>query len=119
MTAWRPATHEIDPVLEAIANAARATILPAVSINIPSPSTDGIRSQRLRDGRELRLKLSTRCPDQKQRGPRTVIVYALLGNAVVDNRIGYQVRGQAVLDVATRAFLDIDCQLEQVAPVMP
>ncbi|MGY4431005.1 hypothetical protein ACVWWO_003482 [Bradyrhizobium sp. F1.13.1] len=48
-----------------------------------------------------------------------MIVYALLGNAVVDNRIGYQVRGQAVLDVATRAFLDIDCQLEQVAPVMP
>ncbi|XIA63692.1 hypothetical protein ACFIOY_32285 [Bradyrhizobium sp. TZ2] len=105
--------------MEAVANAARATILPAVSINIPSPSTDGIHSQRLRDGRELRLKLSTRCLEQRQRGPCTVIVYALLGNAVVDNRIGYQVRGQAVLDVVTRAFLDVECQLEQVAPVMP
>ncbi|MFG3594397.1 hypothetical protein [Bradyrhizobium sp. RDI18] len=119
MAVWRPATHEIDPLLEAVANTARATILPTATINIPPPSADGICSQRLRDGRELRLKLSAHYLEQERRGPCTVLVYALQGNAVVDNRMGYRVTGQAVLDVATRAFLEVECQLEQVGPVMP
>lgn len=119
MTLWCPATHEIDPLLEAVANTARAAISPSASINIPPPSADGIWSQRLRDGREVRLKLSTPCFEQEQRGPCTVLVYALQGNAVVDNGMGYRVTGQAVLDGATRAFLDVKCQLEWVGPVTP
>lgn len=120
MTVWRPATHEIDPLLEAVASTARATILAtASSINAPAASVDGIRSQRLRDGRDLRLKLSTHCLEQEQRGPGTVVIYALRGNAVVDNRAGYRVTGQAVLDVATRAFLDVECRLEMTGPVVP
>ncbi|MCC8955309.1 hypothetical protein H8B02_18245 [Bradyrhizobium sp. Pear77] len=119
MTAWRPATHEIDPLLEAVADAARATILPTASIDMPPPSADGIRSQRLRDGRELRLKLSTHCLGQEQRGPRAVLVYALKGSVVVDNGTGYGVTGRAVLDVATRAFLDVSCQLKHVGAVTP
>ncbi|WOH63801.1 hypothetical protein [Bradyrhizobium sp. BWA-3-5] len=119
MTIWRPATHEIDPLLEAVANAARATILPSASINIPLPSADGIRSQRLRDGRELRLKLSTQYLERGQRGFCTVLVYALQGNAIVDNCMGYSVTGQALLDVASRAFLDVEFRLESVGPVMP
>ncbi|MGY3133986.1 hypothetical protein ACVWZM_004668 [Bradyrhizobium sp. USDA 4501] len=113
---WHPATREIDPLLEAVANTARATILPTAPINIPPPSADGIRSQRLRDGRELRLKLSTHPVEQEQRDPCAVLVYALKGNVVVDNT-GYRVTGQAVLDVATRAFLDVSCQLKRVGPV--
>ncbi|WP_426441386.1 hypothetical protein [Bradyrhizobium genosp. P] len=105
--------------MEAVTNTARATILPSASITIPPPSTDGIWSQRLRDGREVRLKLSAHCLEQEQRGPRAVLVYALQGNAVVDNGMGYRVTGQAVLDVATRAFLDVKCQLEWVGPVTP
>lgn len=119
MTAWRPAAREIDPLLEAVANTARATILPTAWINIPPPSADGIRSQRLRDGRELRLKLSTHCLGQEQRGPRAVLVYALKGNVIIDNSMGYGVTGRAILDVATRAFLDVSCQLKQVGHVTP
>ncbi|WP_128089730.1 hypothetical protein [Bradyrhizobium viridifuturi] len=63
------------------------------------------------------MKLSTNCLEEEQRGPFTVLVYALQGDAVVDSRIDYRVGGRAVLDVATRAFLDIECQLEQVDPV--
>ncbi|MCA6107942.1 hypothetical protein [Bradyrhizobium cenepequi] len=117
MTLWQPATHEIDPLLEAVANAARATILPTASINAPPPSGDGICSNRLRDGRQLRLQLSAQCLEQRQRGPCTVVVYAVQGNAVVDNRMGYQVTGRAVLDLATRAFLDVECRLESVGTV--
>ncbi|MGY0576278.1 hypothetical protein ACTGJ9_039115 [Bradyrhizobium sp. RDM12] len=105
--------------MEAVANTARATILPTAWINIPSPSADGIRSLRLRDGRELRLKVSTHCLKQEKRGARAVLVYAVQGHAVVDNRMGYRVTGQAVLDVATRAFLDLECQLERGGPVAP
>ncbi|MES5486691.1 hypothetical protein QMZ05_28395 [Bradyrhizobium sp. INPA03-11B] len=119
MTVWRPATHEIDPLVEAIANTARATILPTASINIPPQSADGIHSQRLRDGRELRLCLSTKYLEQGQRAFCTVLVYALHGNALVDSFMGYRVTGQAVLDVATRAFLDVECRLDPVGPVEP
>ncbi|WP_027584629.1 hypothetical protein [Bradyrhizobium sp. Ai1a-2] len=118
MSAWRPATREIDPLLEAVANATRASILPTAWINAAPLSADGIRSQRLRDGRELHLQLSTQYLEQKQRGPRTVVVYAVQGNAVVDNRLGYRVTGQAVLDAATRAFLDVECRLESVGAVV-
>lgn len=116
MTVWRPPTHEIDPLLEAVANATRATILPTASINAPPPSADGIRSQRLRDGRELRLVLSAQHVEQVQRGACLAVVYAVRGNAVVDG-MGYRVTGQAVLDTATRAFLDVDCRLESVGAV--
>lgn len=119
MTLWQPATHEIDPLLEAVANAARATILPTAPINVLPPAADGIRPNRLRDGRELRLQLSTQCLEQRQRGPRTVVVYAVQGHAVVDDCAGYRLTGQAVLDVATRAFLDVQCRLESVGPIMP
>ncbi|MGY3396413.1 hypothetical protein ACVWW6_009004 [Bradyrhizobium sp. USDA 3311] len=119
MTVWRPATHEIDPLLEAVANTARASILPAASINIPPPSADGVRSQRLRDGRELRLKLSSQYLEQGQRGSCTVLVYTLQGNAVVDDCMGYSVTAQAVLDVATRAFLNVECRLVPVGPAVP
>lgn len=119
MTVWQPATHEIDPLLEAVANAARATILPTASINVSPPTADGIRSSRLRDGRELRLQLSAQCREQRRRGPRAVVVYAVQGSAIVDDRAGYRVTGQAVLDLGTRAFLDIQCRLEPVDPVVP
>ncbi|WP_027522015.1 hypothetical protein [Bradyrhizobium sp. Ec3.3] len=118
MAVWRPATREIDPLEEAVANAARATILPTPTINVPRQSSDGIRTQLLRDGRELRLLLSTQYLKLQQRGPRAVVIYAVRGNAVVDKHIGYRVTGQAVLDVATRAFLDVECRLESAGSVM-
>ena len=116
MTVWRPASHEIDPVLEAVAAAARATILPVATIDTPPASADGIREVPLADGRRLRMVLSARELSQESRGGRAVIVYAVLGNAVID-RAGYSISGQAVVDVATRAFLDVDCRLESVGTV--
>ncbi|MGY4327229.1 hypothetical protein ACVWWG_001646 [Bradyrhizobium sp. LB7.2] len=71
-------------MIEAICNTARASILPIASINMPPPSADGIHSQRLRDGRELRLSLSCQYLERRQREFCTVLVYALHGNAVVD-----------------------------------
>lgn len=118
MTPWRPPTHEIDPLLEAVANAARATIAPTASINAPAPSSDGIREQRLGDGRLLRMQLSTQETQQERRGVTLAIVYALRGDAVVDG-MGYRITGQAALDVVTRAFLDVDCRLEPVGAVTP
>lgn len=119
MTVWRSATHEIDPLIEAICNTARASILPTASINIPPPSADGIHSQRLRDGRELRLSLSSQYLERRRREFGTVLVYALHGNAVVDRSRGYRVTGRAMLDVATRAFLDVECRLDAVGRPEP
>jgi hypothetical protein len=117
MTVWRPPTQEIDPLLEAVVSAARATILPTASIDTPPPSSEGVRAVRLRNGQELRLMLSAQHLEQKQSGVRQVVVYAVNGNAVVDNKNGYRITGQAILDTVTRAFLDVDCRIESVGTV--
>lgn len=116
MTVWQPATQEIDPVLEALQHAARATIAPSASIGTPAPSASGVREVQIFDGRVLRMQLSAQPTQQVQRGVNTAVVYAVSGNAVVD-RAGFRVVGQAVLDIATQAFLDVDCRLEPVGTV--
>lgn len=116
MNTWRPASHEPDPLLEAVNNAARATILPVAAINVPPPSSDGIRDLQLPDGRQLRIALTAHQMAQETHGVRAVVIYDIGGNALID-RIGYRVTGRAVVDIATRAFLDINCRLETVGSV--
>lgn len=116
ITVWQPAGDEIDPLQEAVLNAARATILPLAAINTPPLSSDGVRELKLADGRSLRLMLIAQQLSQETRDKRTVVVYGFTGNAVAD-RAGYRVSGQAVIDIVTRAFLDISCRLEPVGNV--
>jgi hypothetical protein len=116
MTTWRPASHEIDPLLEAVVNAARATILPVSAINSPAPLSNGVRDLVLADGRTLRLALKAHQVTQESRNDRPLVVYEIGGSAVVD-RSGYRVIGKATVDLATRAFFDVDCRLEPVGIV--
>lgn len=60
--------------------------------------------------------LSAQHMEQVQHGACQAVVYTVRGNAVVDG-MGYRITGQAVLDIATRAFLDVDCRLEPVGAV--
>lgn len=62
------------------------------------------------------MQLSMQELQQERRGVSQVIVYAVSGNAVVDG-MGYRISGRAALDIATRAFLDVDCRLESVGAV--
>ena len=113
---WRPAAKEIDPLQEAVLNAARATILPAAAINVPPPGSDGVRTVTLGDGRQLRVALTAKELSQQKRNDRPVVIYGFSGNAVAD-RSGYRVTGEAVIDVATHAFLNVSCRLEPVGAV--
>jgi hypothetical protein len=115
-TIWRPASQEIDPLQEAILHAARATILPLAAISSPAPSGEGVRELQLADGRHLRMMLTAQQSSQETRNGRLVVVYGFSGNAVADHA-GYRVTGQAILDVATRAFLDVSCRLAPVGAV--
>lgn len=116
MTDWRPASHEIDPLLEAVINAARATILPVPTINTPAPLSDGVRDLELADGRRLQMVLKAQQLTQETRHDRPVVVYEINGNAVVD-RAGFLIIGKATIDLATRAFFEVDCRMEPVGTV--
>ena len=114
---WRPATHEPDLVDDAIARAIRATIMPHAALaGAAGDSHDGIS---LADGRRLRLSLRGEAVRQEQHAGRAAVVYEIEGHAVVERssaagpteRVGYEVRGAAVLDLKTQAFLVVEHRL--------
>src|SRR5262245_25127184 len=115
---WRPASKEIDPLQEAVLNAARATILPTAAVNSPAPASDGVRALTLEDGRQVRIALTAREMSKETRNGRAQVTYAFSGNAVAD-RAGYRVTGEAVIDLTTRAFLNVSCRLEPVGSITP
>lgn len=116
MTTWRPASQEIDPLQEAILNAARATVLPVAAIKTPAPALDGVREIALPDGTVLRMSMAARSVGQETRNGRPLAFFEIAGNAVA-GRSGYRVTGEAVVDLATKAFIDIRCRLESVGAV--
>lgn len=119
---WRPLAREPTPLDEAVNAAIRATILPAVGSRVPPPDAEGVRVITLPDGRVLRIALRAEPSSRAAFGKRDAAFYAVSGNCVLDTgvaaeRRGYALSGQAVVDIATRAFLHVEHRLETVGAI--
>jgi len=104
--AWRPPTAEIDPLEKAVVDVARRTVLPMAEIGVPPADGDGITTIALADGRRVQLVLAAQAVGAASRHGRAAIEFRVTGQGRVDDR-AFLVDGRAVLDQATRAFLDI------------
>lgn len=104
--AWRPPTKEIEPLENAVVDAVRRTVLPMAEIGVPPPGGDGVTDIALADGRSVQLVLSAQAVDGGSRGGRAVIVYRISGQGRL-GETAFLVTGTAVLDHATRAFLEV------------
>jgi hypothetical protein len=112
MTAWAPAKSEPNPLQTAINDIARSVLLPGVA---PPPTAtrtpEGWHSLTLADGRQAVIALEAKLRPDRHWGPRAVLSYDLVGKATLD-REGFSFTGRAVVDQATRAFLEVDCRLK-------
>lgn len=70
----------------------------------------------LGDGHSLQLRLAASPQIRTKYGLRAVITYAVTGQAVIGAE-GFACRGEAVLDLKTRAFLDVQCTLVPLGAV--
>jgi len=67
----------------------------------------------LPDGRRVRMSLTAQVVTQETRNGRPTAIYGIGGHVAVEHE-GYKVAGQAVIDLATRAFLEVECRLSSV-----
>jgi hypothetical protein len=110
---WRPLTVEVGVLETAVLAAARWAILPIGDAGLPAPDADGITRRALPDGRELQLVLSAQPTGGSDLHGRTVVRYHIGGQGMVQST-AFLIDGEAALDRATRAFLELNVRLSGV-----
>lgn len=103
---WRPLDEDVSPFDVMVSTAVRDCII---------QNPNGLRENaQWRDFTYEGVKLSLRmraAPQQSlTHNKRAAIEYVVAGEGV-SGEIGYRCEGRAILDLKTRAFLDVDCEL--------
>ncbi|MDP2801271.1 MAG: hypothetical protein Q8O26_05245 [Phreatobacter sp.] len=116
---WSPATNE-PPLLDEAATAIiRSCVMPGLLAGF-APAADGRRVVHLADGRTLHAMAEAEALDRRDFASRACIVYRVTGNLVVDSgandglRQGFQLQGEAWVDIQTKAFLHVVHRLSHV-----
>jgi hypothetical protein len=106
----------MDPLQAAIHALARHVLMPDAAPAIAERSAEGWYNLTLRDGRRAAIALRTSLRSDRRWGSRAVLSYDLLCRATLE-RDGFAFEGRAVIDVATRAFLEIEGNLTALGRV--
>lgn len=107
---WTPAKGEPALLEGAINDLARRLLMPNVFPPVGSSELEGWRAIALADGRQAAVALEVRPTVDRQWGPRAAACYDLVGRATLD-RDGFAIAGRVVVDMATKAFLEVECRL--------
>lgn len=107
---WRPPIEEPGALETAVLAAARQAVLPLSGTGLPKADPDGVIRLTLPDGRAVQLILTVQPTGGGDRHGRAVVRYHLAGQGVVQER-SFLLAGEATLDRATRAFLELDVRL--------
>ncbi|MDQ0509463.1 hypothetical protein [Ancylobacter amanitiformis] len=107
---WQPLKDDPD-VVEVQLSAAVCLLVAAYPAG--GPERPAWQSFALPDGRTLQLRLAARPQIRTTFGPRAVITYEVSGQAVIGSE-GFMCRGEAILDLKTRALLDVQCRLSPI-----
>ncbi|MEW6122661.1 MAG: hypothetical protein AB1698_08595 [Pseudomonadota bacterium] len=110
---WGPPERDMEPLEKALSLAVRDTILAYPAGNGGAP--DHWRDMRS-EGAPLSVLLRIFPRETASHRGRAALAYDVAGEAVV-GRMGYRCEGRAVIDLKTRAFLDVACRLVAVGPV--
>ena len=111
---WRPPTVETGAVETAVLAAVRHAILPVDGAGQPAPDADGISRRVLADGRDLQLVITVQPAGGGDLRGRAVARYHVGGQGRVQ-ATAFLIEGEAALDRATRAFLELSVRLSGVA----
>lgn len=110
MSAWTPAQRETDPLEAALHALIRHVLMPDVVPAVGLRNADGWYNLMFKDGRRAAIAVNTRLRADRRWGPRAALSYDFLCRAAVEHD-GFAFQGRAVIDVATRAFLEIEGSL--------
>ncbi len=80
------------------------------------PEVPAWHSIPMEDGRSAQLRLAVAPQIRTKFGVRAVITYAVTGQVVIGAE-GFACQGEGVLDLKTRAVLDVRCTLSPLGPL--
>jgi hypothetical protein len=106
----------MDPLQAAIHALARHILMPDVVPSIAEHNAEGWYTLTFPDGRRAAIALQASVRADRRWGPRAVLAYDLLCRATLE-RDGFSFVGHAVIDAATRAFLEIEGSLTALGRV--
>jgi hypothetical protein len=107
---WQPLARIPDPIQLAFLDAARATIMPLDTHAGVSRAENDMLAVDLADGRRIHVSFKTIAQSAEKFGARNAVRYAMEGRAIV-GREGLGLAASAIVDVKTRAFLDVSCEI--------
>lgn len=111
---WRPLVVEPGALETAVLAAVRHAILPLPATGQPLPDADGITRRLLDDGRELQLLVTVQPAGGGDLHGRAVVRYHIGGQGRL-KATAFLIEGEAALDWATRAFLELTIRLSGAA----
>lgn len=114
--AWTPPTTEPDPLTAGVRDFARFRLPQLFGQEITEPKTLGREKQLLANGQEAVIELKASPATRCTFGKRAAISYVLDGYAATID-LAYRARGDAIVDIKTRAFLNLNITLEPVGKV--
>ncbi|MFG1431285.1 hypothetical protein V5F44_15580 [Xanthobacter sp. V2C-8] len=110
---WQPPARDMDPREMILSAAVRVAI---------ARHPDGCRADAWQElasgGMRLTLRLAHAPQQRIAYNGRAALMYAVSGE-VLEGRQGHSCEGSAVLDLKTRAFLNVDCRLVPTGRVAP
>jgi hypothetical protein len=116
MSVWQPAKTSLDALPTAIHQLVRHLLIPGSAEPPAVPDAEGWYVFTLAGGARAAVNLKPVVRSNRQWGPRAVLAYDILGQAMLD-REGFTLTGLAVIDNATKAFLEVDCRLNPMGQV--
>jgi hypothetical protein len=116
LSPWKPARSEPQPLEAAIYAVIRHVLAPDAVKLEGTRQPEGWFSLTLPTGQAANIAVEIRPDPNRRRGPRTVVSYEIVGHATLD-RDGFSFSGQAAIDEATRAFLELECSLTPLGRV--
>ncbi|MCL6707101.1 hypothetical protein M8R20_08825 [Pseudomonas sp. R2.Fl] len=110
MAGWRPLAREPDALKGALFDYLRDRAGLVYANPAPGARSLGQLTTVIADGRKLAIELSMVPERRREWTGRPALAFAVAGQAA-DNRFGYRVEGEAVIDTVTRCFLSLDVKV--------
>jgi hypothetical protein len=107
---WRPLAGVPCPVQQAFLDAARGSVMPLNTHAGVSRAENDMLAVDLADGRRIHVNFRTIAQAAEKFGDRDAVRYDMQGRAVVGKE-SFGLAAHALVDVKTRAFLDVACEI--------
>ena len=107
---WRPLSRVPDMIELALLDAVRASVMPRDTHAGISLAENDMLAIDLADGRRIHASFRTLAQAPVTFGARNALRYDMDGRAII-GRDGLGLAAHAVVDIKTRAFLDVACEI--------